>query len=553
MPFSRCPRFFRFFFPLFSTGILILSFCHPAFSSPERREVLVIQLNDDTINPVTAEYIVMSIDRASREKATCLILKMDTPGGLLNSTRVIVKKILTSKIPVVVYIAPSGSRAGSAGVFITYASHVAAMAPSTNIGAAHPITMGWEPPKKNGEWREMRKLIEELREERQEKLSEKDSKTPTGDAPKDTSQDKEVGKKPEASGAEGDAGQVFAPPSVRREETAKTGEPAKSREDAATPATGSADRPSDTSPVRREPYDEDPMSSKILNDTVAFIRAIARERGRNVEWAVESVTQSASITDQEAMEKGVVEMIAKDDQDLLAQLEGRRVNLQGEEVVLRTKGAAVTHVPMSSSQKFFNVLANPTIAYILLILGFYGLLFEITHPGIGVPGIAGAIFLILAFYSLQTLPTNYAGLALLILGLVLLIAEAFTPAFGLLTLGGLTCLILGSMLLFESVDPVMRVSQSIVYAFSLTTAAIIFFLLQSVLRAHRGKVQGGREGLLGAIGEARLPMTAGQKGRVFVHGEIWNAVAEEEIHKGEEVVVTDVKGLVIRVRPVRKV
>jgi membrane-bound serine protease (ClpP class) len=467
-------------------------------SSQEQQEVSVIQLNDDTINPVTAEYIVKSIDKAYNENAECLIIKMDTPGGLLSSTRLIVKKILTSKIPVVVYIAPGGSRAGSAGVFITYASHVAAMAPSTNIGAAHPVAMGLESPKKSGEWRELKELIEELREARKEKGVPKDSGGHMDGTPRDTIQEKVAEKKEEAD-----------PPHVD---------------------------------------DEDPMSSKILQDTVAFIRAIAEERGRNVGWAVESVAKSASITDKEAMEKGVVEIIAKDERDLLDRLDGRTVKLEGQEIVLHTKDAILEYVPMSSSQKFFNVLANPTIAYILMILGFYGLLFEITHPGIGVPGIAGAIFLILAFYSLQTLPTNYAGLALLILGLVLLIAEAYTPAFGLLTLGGLVCMILGSMLLFESVDPIMRVSQSVIYAFSLTTAAITFFLLQSVIRTHRSKIQGGREGLIGAAGEAQTSINSRQRGKVFIHGEIWNATSEEEIKKGEEVVVTDVKGLVIKVQ-----
>ncbi|OGX42735.1 MAG: hypothetical protein A3G91_02230 [Omnitrophica WOR_2 bacterium RIFCSPLOWO2_12_FULL_50_9] len=481
---------------LLCLGVSFLLAGRPVFSSPGQK-VHIIQLNDDTINPVTAEYIAKSIDKAYNENAGCLIIKLDTPGGLLSSTRLIVKKILASKIPVVVYIAPSGSRAGSAGVFIAYASHVAAMAPSTNIGAAHPVAMGWESSKKNGEWREMRELIEELREAKKEKLASKDSGGPADEIKEDKPREEKPGKK------------------IDEEKIVS---------------------------------DEDPMSSKILQDTVAFIRAIAKERGRNIEWAVESVVKSASITDKEALEKGVVEIIAKDERDLIEQIDGRTIELEGKDVILHTKEASLEYVPMGSSQKFFNVLANPTIAYILMIIGFYGLLFEITHPGIGVPGVAGAIFLILAFYSMQTLPTNYAGLALLILGLVLLIAEAYTPAFGLLTLGGLVCMILGSMLLFESVDPIMRVSKSVIYAFSLTTAAITFFLLQSVIRTHRSKVHGGREGLIGSSGEAQTSLNPKQRGRVFIHGEIWNATSDEEIKKGEEVVVTDVTGLMLKVR-----
>ena len=451
-------------------------------------KVHLIQLNDDTINPVTAEYIIESIDRAVQDGAQCLIIKMDTPGGLLNSTRLIVKKMLTSPVPIVVYIAPSGSRAGSAGVFITYASHIAAMAPSTNIGAAHPVQMGDHTPQQPNEWSELRRLIGELKEGRE------------------------------------------------TQEAAKPGESAKGADETAEESSSE-----DLTP------DENPMESKILNDTVAFIKSIAKERGRNAEWAVDSVVKSDSITAEEAVEKGVVEIIAESDEDLLGQLDGRRVNLNGREIILQTKGADIVTIEMDSRQKFFNVLANPNIAYILMILGFYGLLFEVTHPGVGVPGVLGTIFLILAFYSMQTLPTNYAGLALLVLGLVLLVAEAFTPAFGLLTLGGLACMILGSMLLFESVDPVMRVSKSAIMAFSLTTAAITLFLMRSVLRVYRTKVHGGGQGLIGEAGEAQTDFQPAGKGKVIVQGELWNAVSEDALRKGDEVAVKAVEGLTLKV------
>jgi len=475
-------------------------FIQNSFSLPQNK-VQVIQLNDDTINPVTADYIIKAIDAAAVEDIQCLVIKLDTPGGLLSSTRLIVKKMLMSPVPVVVYIAPSGSRAGSAGVFITYASHVAAMAPSTNIGAAHPVKMGGgELPKPNrsGDWKELKDLTEEIR-------------------------DRLMEMKGEEKGEE----------KVVKQAGVKEGEGEKTNE-----GTNIEDLEMDASP----------MESKILQDTVAFIRTIAKERNRNEEWGVKSVTKSLSITNKEAFETGVVEIIAQDEMDLLLQLDGRKVMVHGQERILKTKGAFIEHVDMDAREKFFNILANPNIAYFLMILGFYGLLFEVTHPGFGVPGIMGTIFLILAFYSMQTLPTNYAGLALLILGLILFIAEAYAPGIGLLALGGLVSLILGSMLLFESVDPIMRVSMSAIIAFSGTTAVITIFLIRLVIRSQRSKVHGGKEGLMGEIGEAEMDFEAGVKGKVFVHGELWNATSSEVIKKGEEVCVEEVKGLTLGVR-----
>jgi len=454
-----------------------------------QNKVHLIQLNDDTINPVTAEYIIESIDRAHNEGAQCLIIKLDTPGGLLSSTRMIVKKMLTSPVPIVVYIAPNGSRAGSAGVFITYASHVAAMAPSTNIGAAHPVQMGMKSPRRPTQWNEVKKLIDDLKNA------------------KGVKNDDNVDQKAD-------------------------GEENLSENDIVA--------------------DDDPMSSKILQDTVAFIKAIAKERNRNVEWAIDSVVKSKSITSQEALEKKVVELIAQSDEDLLAQLDGRVIVIDSKEITLQTKDAYIERIEMDPRQKFFNVLANPNIAYFLMILGFYGLLFEVTHPGFGVPGVLGLAFLILAFYSMQTLPTNYAGLALMILGLILLATEVFTPTFGFLTLGGLTCLILGSMLLFDSVDPIMRVSRSLIYSFSITTGAITLFLVYSVMHSQRAKIKSGKEGLIGQVAETQKPISPNRKGKVFVHGEIWNAISEDTIKKGEETTITEVNGLTLKVKRLKK-
>lgn len=496
---SLCKSIRIFIYTLLLCAGLPLLSAQTSFSLPQNK-VHLIQLSDDTINPVTADYIIQSIDRATEENAQCLIIKLDTPGGLLSSTRLIVKKMLTSKVPIVVYIAPAGSRAGSAGVFITYASHVAAMAPSTNIGAAHPVQMGGSAPRRTGEWDELKRLIEDLRKTKttgkEDAVEEKDVTN--------VEAEKDIDEKPEAGVEE------------------------------------------------KFEADEHPMESKILHDTVAFIKAIAKERNRNVEWGVESVVKSASITSGEALEKGVVELIAKNDNDLLEQLDGRVVMINGKEVTLKTKDAYIQSIEMDSRQKFFNVLANPNIAYFLMILGFYGLLFEVTHPGFGVPGILGTIFLILAFYSMQTLPTNYAGLALLILGIILLITEAFTPTFGVLTLGGLTCMILGSMLLFESTDPVMRVSKAAIFSLSLTTAAISLFLVSAVIRSQRAKVKGGQEGLIGQTAEVSRSIAPNRKGKVFVHGEIWNAISSDTIKKGEEVSIVEVNGLILTVKLLKK-
>lgn len=441
----------------------------------------VIGLNDDTINPVTADYIISAIDEAARKDSQCLIIKLDTPGGLLTSTRLIVKKILSSPIPVVVYISPSGSRAGSAGVFITYASHIAAMAPSTNIGAAHPVEMGGRSSGQRSIWDALRDLVDSARER---------NKKSAADASKEA------------------------------------GAPEK----------------------KSEPAAEDPMTSKILNDTVAFIQSIAKERNRNIDWAKESVTKSYSITEKEALEEHVVEIIAADEEDLLSQLDGRTVTLGDRSVVLRTKGASLRYIDMDVRQKVLNILANPNIAYIFFILGFYGLLFEVTHSGAVLPGVLGTIFLIIAFFSMQMLPTNYAGLALIVLAIILFIAEAKTAGFGLFTLGGLVCMILGSLMLFDSTVPLMRVSLGIIFAFSFTTAAITIFLVRLVIISHRKKIVSGKEGLIGEKGSAQTHLLPGVEGMVFVHGEIWNAVSPEEIKKDAAIVVVGIDGMVLRVK-----
>lgn len=459
------PYFIRLFFILsicFVFSVLILPH-NNALS--KAGQVYVIKIKEDTINPVTADYIIKSIYKAYQDNSECLIIELDTPGGLLVSTHTIVKEILSSKVPICVYIYPSGSRAGSAGVFITYASHIAAMAPSTHIGSAHPVSLGSQ---RRSIWDALRDLI--------------DSFTKKGEEDK---------------------------PKAKKKDT----------------------------------EDTDVMSEKVLNDTVAFIRSIAKERQRNVEWAEKSVRINASITEEEALKENVVEIIAKNEDDLLEQLDGREVMIDNKTIILKTKGASIAYIDMDFRQRFLNVLANPNVAFILLLLGFYGLLFEVTHPGVGFPGIAGAICIILAFFSMQILPTNYAGLALILLAIILFVAEVKVPGFGLLTLGGLVCMILGSLILFDSPYKIMRVSLMLAISFSLATAGITIFLVGAAIKAHKRQVMSGKEGLIGKVGQAETDIDVDKEGKVFIHGEIWNAVAHEKIKKGEKIKVVKLEGM----------
>ncbi len=491
--------------------------------------VYLIQLDDDMINPITSEYIAKSIDQATQDGAQCLIIKLDTPGGLLTSTRTIVKKILSAEIPIIVYIAPSGSRAGSAGVFITYASHIAAMAPSTNIGAAHPVELGGDKRsnKNDDELKDFLKyLLKKNREKFQQKLSQKN---------KSREGNKKNEKEKKKSGDE----------NIRQDEKVKAKKTNLPSQETPNPQEENQDS-SDTTFAK----DEDPLSSKILNDTVAFIRALAKKRNRNVDWAVESVTKSSSITEAEALEKGVIEIIAKDDQDLLKKIHDQKIIVQDKEMILQTQNATIKKISMDARQKFFNTLANPNIAYLFMILGLYGLLYEITHPGFGLPGILGSVFLILAFFSLQTLPTNYAGLALIGLAVAFFLTEAFVPGFGLFAISGLICMILGSLLLFDSSFPMMRISLSLILAVSLSTTFLTLFLAKLAMKAYKRKAMGGKEGIIGEKGEAKTQIFPNKEGKVFVHGELWNAFSNEIIQKGENILVVTIEGLTLKVKKI---
>ncbi len=419
-----------------------------------------ITLNDDIINPVSAEYIISSIDKAEEEKTSFLIVEIDTPGGLLSSTRKIVKHIMNAKVPIVVYVAPKGARAGSAGVFITLAANIAAMAPSTNIGAAHPVQMS--------DKKESSDILSELIRKIRKDVSKKDEKKPAA-----------------------------------------------------------------------------PMDDKILNDTKAWIEGIAKDRGRNVKWALDAVEKSVSVTDSQALKLNIIDVVANNIPDLVKKLNGRGIDFQGEKFIFKTDGIEIVEIAKNFRLKWLAVLAHPNIAYILLMLGFYGLLFEFTHPGIGFPGVAGAVCLVLAFFGLQVLPTNYAGVALIVLGIAMLIAEIKVTSYGLLTIGGLGTLFLGSLILFSTPYDFMRVSLPIIYSFVGSTLAIAMFLIFIISKSRRKHPSTGSEGLIGVKGE--VLSWNGDSGKVMVHGEIWNAKCEAELVRGDKVTVVIVDGMTLLV------
>jgi len=432
--------------------------------------VYEIRLENEAITPVVAHFIERVLQEAADAGAECLVIQLDTPGGLLDSTQQIVKDIVASPLPVVVYVAPSTARAASAGVFITLASHIAAMAPGTRIGAAHPVEVGGLP---------------------------------------------------------------IAPPSP-----APPGEP-DSQE------TATEDRPAS------------PMQDKILNDTKAWARGLAKLRNRNAEWAERAVVESDSIIASEALEQGVVEIIAVDMDDLLRQIDGREITLQARAanehtVRLRTAGAEVVVVELWWGERLLAVISNPNIALLLMMFGVYGVLHEMFSPGWGISGTLGVISLVLAFFGLSVLPINYAGLALIIVALALFAGEPFFASHGLLTVGGIVCLILGGTMLVDSPTGFMRVSMSVLIPVSLGTATVVVFLVSRIVKAHRGRVQTGSEGMLGSQAEVKEAFRADgerYRGRVLLRGEWWNAVCDSPVAKGMTVRVCDRDGLTLFVRP----
>ena len=418
-------------------ALFLILMCGSETTAADNNEIYIINVSD-AISPGIADFITTGIQRASEEGVACIIIELDTPGGLAESMRKIVKSIFACGVPVVVYVSPSGARAASAGVMITLAADIAAMAPGTNIGAAHPVGTGG----------------------------------------------KEIGKT---------------------------------------------------------------MSEKVTNDMAAHVKSIAKKRGRNADWAEKAVRESVSVTETEALKENIIDLVATDLEDLIRQIDGREVEGKG---ILNLKNAKRRQLEEGLRTKILKTISDPNIAYILMMIGLAGLYFELSHPGAIFPGVIGGISIILAFYAFQTLPVNYAGILLIILALVFFIMEMKIASYGLLSVAGVTSLLLGSIMLFESDSYEPRLSWGVI----LPTLIIVpgFFVLVAglVFKSQISKPKTGAKGLVGETGVVKKDIMP--EGKVFVHGELWNAVAKNPIPAGERIRVVDVVNLVLEVERITR-
>lgn len=400
------------------------------------KDLCTIKING-IIGPSVSGFIKESIEKCSGKGSEALLILLDTPGGLDTSMRDIIKNIMDSSVPVIVYVYPSGSRAASAGAIILLSSHIAAMAPGTNVGAAHPVTIGKEKVEKE-------------------------------------------------------------------------------------------------------------VIQKAVQDAEAYARSIAMKKGRNVEWAAKAVKESSSITAKDALEKRVIDVMADNIDELLVKIDGKTVDVRGTQVTLRTKSAIRVDIEMPIKYKFLSYLSDPNVAYILMMMGIYGILFEIYSPGAIFPGVIGGISMILALYAFQTIPISFAGLALIFLGVIFFVLELKIVSHGLLGIAGVISIVIGSIMLIDLPYSVLSISWKTILVVTIVSAAFIFGVLSYAVKAQLSKVKTGMEGLIGETGVARTAIL--NKGKVSLHGEIWQARSDERIEEGEEVIVTGVEKLVVKVQ-----
>jgi membrane-bound serine protease (ClpP class) len=424
------------------------------------------------IGPATADYLARGLQKAARERAPLVVLQIDTPGGLDSSTRQIVKDILASAVPVVTWVAPGGARAASAGAYIVYASHVAAMAPGTNLGAATPVQIGGLPGTQP---------------------------QPASDKP------------------------VSAP-----EPHDKASEP-KDRADAVRPGV-------------------DAMTRKVVNDSAAYLRSLAHMRGRNVDWADSAVRDGVSLSAAEAQTQQVIDFIAADLPALLQQAHGRTVQMgDGLQHTVNSLGANPIAVESDWRTKLLSVITDPTVAYLLLLLGIYGIYFELTTPGFGVPGVAGSISLLLGMFALQMLPVSYAGVALIVLGFVLLVAEALLPSFGALGVGGTIAFVIGSVMLIDTDTPGFGIPIGLIASVAVVNVLFVLLVFRLAMKARKRPVVSGSEELLGAAGE--ILDASADAAWMRVHSEQWRVTSTSPLRAGQRVRVTGRDGLVLQVEP----
>jgi membrane-bound serine protease (ClpP class) len=429
--------------------------------APDQSAVAVKLEIKGAIGPATSNYIVKGIAHAADTDARLIIIEMDTPGGLDSAMRDIIKAILSSEIPVVTYVSPSGARAASAGTYILYASHVAAMAPATNLGAATPVQIGGDEP-----------------------------------APDD------------------------------------------------------ADATDESEPDEPTPDGSSAMTRKAVNDAVAYIRGLAELRGRNADWGEQAVREAASLSANDAREQNVIDIVADTLPALLDSIDGRTVKVQDRERQINTGGLTIETYEPDWRTRLLAVITDPNIAYMLMLAGIYGLLFEGYNPGAIVPGVVGAICLLLALFAFQVLPVNYAGLALILLGVILIIAEAFVPSFGALGLGGVAAFVFGSIILLDTEVPGMAIARSLIVGVALAASTLLLALVYALMRMRRRPVVSGTESMLGMVAEALEDFD--KAGTVFVNGERWNARTAQLVRKGDKVRILKINGLELEIAPIER-